>query len=123
MIFISDSDVQMGRPRGKHVTAINEQDNEPTYQGLIIIENGTLTSYTSEINKKLRTVLGKKVGSITAAVRERSLRSSPEVLLGEGRRPDMRERRKLSLGRRVISHSKTTCSTCSIFHDEIISGK
>ena len=66
MIFISDSDVQMGRPRGKHVTAINEQDNEPTYQGLIIIENGMLTSYTSEINKKLRAVLGKKVGSITS---------------------------------------------------------
>ena len=44
MIFISDSDVQMGRPRGKHVTAINEQDNEPTYQGIIIIENGMLTT-------------------------------------------------------------------------------
>lgn len=50
----------MGRPRGKHVTAINEQDNEPTYQGLIIIENGMLSSYKSEINRKLRAVLGKK---------------------------------------------------------------
>jgi len=52
----------MGRPRGKHVTAVNEQDNEPTYQGLIIIENGTcmLTSYKAEINRKLRAVLGKK---------------------------------------------------------------
>lgn len=50
----------MGRPRGKHVTAINEQDNEPTYQGLIIIENGMLSGYKSEINRKLRTALGKK---------------------------------------------------------------
>ena len=32
-----------------------------------------------------------------AAVRERSPRSYPEVLLGGGRRPDMRERRKSSL--------------------------
>lgn len=50
----------MGRRRGKHVTVVNEEDNEPTYQGLIIIENGMLTSDKSEINRKLRAVLGKK---------------------------------------------------------------
>ena len=44
--FISDSAIQMGRSRGKHVMTMNEQDSEPTYQGLII-ENGMLTSNTS----------------------------------------------------------------------------
>ena len=43
----------MGRPRGKNVTAINEQDSEPTYQGLIV-ENGTLTSYKSGINQQAK---------------------------------------------------------------------
>lgn len=33
----------MGGPRAKHVVTINEQDSEPTYQGLSI-ENGMLRS-------------------------------------------------------------------------------
>ena len=39
--------------RAKHTTAINEQDSEPTYQGLII-ENGMLTSYKSGIDQQAK---------------------------------------------------------------------
>jgi len=55
-IFISDNALQMGGPRGKHVVTINEQDSEPTYQGLII-ENGMLI--TEELPNRLRVILVK----------------------------------------------------------------
>ena len=50
----------MGGPRGKHVVTINEQDSEPTYQGLII-ENGMLIS--EELPNRLRVIL-EKMGDI-----------------------------------------------------------
>lgn len=72
--FISDNDIQMGRPTGKHVMTINEQDSEPTYQGLII-ENGTLTIW--ELPDKLGVVVkGRGVVShseaVAAAVNEKT---------------------------------------------------
>ena len=43
----------MGRSREKHVMAMNEQDSEPTYQGLIS-ENGMLSSSKLGIHQEAK---------------------------------------------------------------------